>query len=321
VPRLWSWVQFKVRGWGLTKVIEMMARKRMSRVMKLKLEYSLTMVTDQLLKAILDHPSISDIDLSGTDLTSVHPKLLSTVVAQLQQVSLAGSLLTLEQSDSLFSTLAKPDNFILRRLDISGLDLTLVNPDSLALALTKLEQVSLAESWLCPDQLKAFFRALASTPQTPPTSSSSSSWSTRGRTTSSSSWSPSQTKLTVLNLQGVPLSFLDPASFACAISQLEEVDITATRLTRMQKRQICRILLNPSKVKKLWIDGWSYSSNNQNVTKKNDNAENNVNDNEPNNNTIHDGNNNANINININANQYEGQLGGRQNHILTVGVA
>merc|ERR1719510_430999 len=99
--------EHQVRGWRLTKVIEMLARKRMSRVMKLKLEYSLTMVTDQLLKAILNHPSISDIDLSGTDLTSVHPKLLSTVVAQLQQVSLAGSLLTLEQSDSLFSTLAK----------------------------------------------------------------------------------------------------------------------------------------------------------------------------------------------------------------------
>ena len=31
--------------------------------------------------------------------------------------------------------------FRLRRLDISGLDLTLVNPHSLALALTKLEQV------------------------------------------------------------------------------------------------------------------------------------------------------------------------------------
>ena len=71
-------------------------------------------------------------------------------------------------------------------------------------------------------------------------------------------------------------------------------------------------------VKKLWIDGWSYSCNNQNVTEsRNDNAENNVN--EANNNAIHNGNNNA--NVNINDNQY-GQLGvGMQNHILTVGVA
>ena len=69
-------------------------------------------------------------------------------------------------------------------------------------------------------------------------------------------------------------------------------------------------------VKKLWIDGFSFSSDNANVT-KNDNAENNVNDNEANN--------NANINnvINdVNDNRYEaGQLGGRHNHILAAGVA
>ena len=57
------------------------------------------------------------------------------------------------------------ESFRLRRLDISGLDLTLVPPHSLALALTKLEKVtmmiiymhshpnptkvSVAESWLC----------------------------------------------------------------------------------------------------------------------------------------------------------------------------
>ena len=76
----------------------------------------------------------SEIDLSGTDLTSVHPKLLANVVCQLRQarssssttilfffnltkksinqtgtlkVSLAGSLLTLQQSETLFATLAK----------------------------------------------------------------------------------------------------------------------------------------------------------------------------------------------------------------------
>ena len=113
----------------------------------------------------------------------------------------------------------------------------------------------------------------------------------------------------------------------------------------MQKRQICRILLKPSKVrlrnvttssncifllnfnyifdffqvKKLWIDRFSFSSDNANVT-KNDNAENNVNENEANN--------NANINNvisdvnNVNDNRYEaGQLGGRHNHILAAEVA
>ena len=35
------------------------------------------------------------------------------------------------------------ESFRLRRLDISGLDLTLVPPHSLALALTKLEQVTM----------------------------------------------------------------------------------------------------------------------------------------------------------------------------------
>jgi hypothetical protein len=245
------------------------------------------------------------------------------VIPQLHQVSLAGSLLTLEQSDSLFAALAKPESFRLRRLDISGLDLTLVPPNSLALALTKLEQVSLAESWLCQDQLKAIFRAMASTPQTP----SSSSWSTPR--TSSSSWSsPSsvstrhgEKKLAVVNLHGVPLSFLDPSTFASAISQLEEVDLTETKLTRMQKRQICRILLKPSKVKKLWIDGFSFSCDNPN---RNDNAENNANDNEANNNAnINNAINDVNAANNVNANHYEpDQLGGRHNnHILAAGVA
>ena len=39
--------------------------------------------------------------------------------------------------------LMSQESFQLRRLDISGLDLTLVPPNSLALALTKLEQVTL----------------------------------------------------------------------------------------------------------------------------------------------------------------------------------
>ena len=199
------------------------------------------------------------------------------------------------------------ERFELRRLDISGLDLTLVPADCLASALTNLEQVepvmanwvatltqvSLAESWLCPDQVKAFFRALASTARSP-TSSSPSSPSLMP---SSASSTEHQRKLAVVNLRGVPLTFLDPAAFAFAISQvlpdlgpktsylllqsllcllpnkiwhdfvwklflnchfwclqLEEVDITETRLTRMQRRQICHILLNPSKVRRTYIN-------------------------------------------------------------------
>jgi len=305
-----------VRGWRLGKVTEMLSKRRMRKVEKLKLEYSLTVVTDQLLRAILSHPAISEIDLSGTDLTFVHPKLLSNVIVQLQRVSLAGSLLTLEQIDTLFATLAKPERFKLRRLDISGLDLTLVPADCLASALTNLEQVSLAESWLCPDQVKAFFRALTSTARAP-TSSSPSSPSLMPSSVSSTEH---QRKLAVVNLRGVPLTFLDPAAFAFAISQLEEVDITETRLTRMQRRQICHILLNPSKVKKLWIDGYSFSLNNSSVIKNNNATRHNFNGSQANN-TL---NNDANINnaaINDNANHYEAQLGQQPNYVLSVGVA
>ena len=66
-------------------------------------------------------------------------------------------------------------------------------------------------------------------------------------------------------------------------------------------------------IKKLWIDGFSFSSdNNPNVT-RNKNVENNVNDNAVNDNGIS----NANIN-NGNDNHFEA---GRHNHIITVGVA
>ena len=83
-------------------------------------------------------------------------------------------------------------------------------------------------------------------------------------------------------------------------------------------------------IRKLWIDGFSFSSaNNPNVT-RNKNVENNVNDiavnnngnsnveNNIENNAVNDnGNSNANLN-NGNENHFEA---GRHNHVITVGVA
>merc|ERR1712156_1061848 len=86
-----------------------------------------------------------------------------------------------------------------------------------------------------------------------------------------------QKTLRMLNLSGVSLSFLDPSTFSRALSQLEEGDLTDTRLTRLQRRQVCHFLLRPSKIKKLWIDGYSFSCGNQNVTSD---AVNNVENNE-----------------------------------------
>jgi len=335
VPKLWSWVHFKVRGWKLTRVIEMMARRRMKKVESLKLEYSLTVVTDQLMIAILDHPAISEIDLSGTDLTSVHPKLLANVVCQLRQVSLAGSLLTLQQNETLFATLAKLESSSLGRLDISGLDLTLVTPEYLAAALTKLEQVSLAGSWLCQDQLRAIFRALSTSSTTSTTtleqgsrliSSSSTPPSTLSPRSKSKSGSTTKQKtLRMLNLRGVSLTFLDPSTFSRALSQLEEVDLTDTRLTRLQRRQVCHFLLRPSKIKKLWIDGYSFSCGSQNVISD---AVYNLQNNEVNlignrglNNNAIANINNASNNVDGNENRYEAPIAMRLKHNLMAGVA
>ena len=78
-------------------------------------------------------------------------------------------------------------------------------------------------------------------------------------------------------------------------------------------------------VKKLWIDGYSFSCNNSNVIKNNNAARHNFNGSQANNNANNTLNNDANINnaaINANANHYEAQLGRQQpNYVLSVGVA
>ena len=95
--------------------------------------------------------------------------------------------------------------------------------------------MSLAESWLCQDQLRVIFTALSTSSTTSSTSTSTTTLEQSSRLISSSSTPPStlsprsksksgsttkQKTLQMLNLRGVSLTFLDPSTFARALSQV-----------------------------------------------------------------------------------------------------
>jgi len=85
---------------------------------------------------------LKSLNLSGTDVSKVDPKLLAAGIVKLKEITLTYTCLTLEQIKEMLLALSNsPTNLSLTKLNIGGNDLSGVEAGLLT-ALTKVERVS-----------------------------------------------------------------------------------------------------------------------------------------------------------------------------------
>merc|ERR1719203_633460 len=186
------------------------------------------------------------LNLAGNDMSGVEPEALSRGLMQLEEVELVtevlakdvvhleeanlrGSKLSTEQISNILTNIARGDNK-LKKLSLCamyGNDLAAVEPESLARSLIQLEEVDLRNTKLSTEQITSILTCI----------------------------STDDNKLKKWNLYDNDLSGVEPEALARGLMQLEEVNLSWTKLST---EQITRILTNiaqeDTKLKKLNLD-------------------------------------------------------------------
>jgi len=93
------------------------------------------------------------LNISGSDVSKVDPKLLARAVSRLKEITLTYTSLTKEQAKEIMLALSSCSNRTLTKLNIGGNDLSGLDPEVLAMGLTMVTKVSLAGTSLTNDQI------------------------------------------------------------------------------------------------------------------------------------------------------------------------
>jgi len=142
-------------------------------------------------------PRLKSLNISGTDVSKVDPKLLAGAVVKLKEITLTYTCLTKEQAKDIMLALSVNSNLTLKKLNIGKNDLSGVDPDLLSIGLAKVARVSLADTSLTNDQFVSLLMRA---------SNSSSSSSSIGNSSSSSLMA--RLNLSTNNLSQVPPTLL-----------------------------------------------------------------------------------------------------------------
>ena len=149
VPGLWSWATFTVDRINMGSMPELMSLKRLQCVTKLDIRAQ--MVSEELMEAVAIHPGLRRVDtnpgftnLPGfTDLSSVRPELLTKALSKIEDVRLEDASLTPEQLNALFCSISSDETNKIKRLDLSKNNLSSIEPQLLAQAVSKLKKANL----------------------------------------------------------------------------------------------------------------------------------------------------------------------------------
>ena len=95
------------------------------------------------------------LEVHNIKLSSASKYCLAFAICKIREVHLVNSHLVTEQLNTIFQTVSNCKNLFLRQLNISGSDLSLVNPDILSDAVCKLEEVELVGKALTDYQLES----------------------------------------------------------------------------------------------------------------------------------------------------------------------
>merc|ERR1719509_190870 len=200
---------------------EVLDSRRLQAVSRMEMEEG----SEELLQAVVRHPGLKVMVVQwNTNLSSVDPELLAQAVTQLEEVELVDTDLTPQQVTAICTAMS--GNSMLKALDLSDNNLSLVDATILAQAVTQLEEVWLWSTSLTLQQVEAICAAL-----------------------------DTSSYLKILRIGGSNLSPVDPDVLARGVNKLETVDIAKTQLTRQQMTRILTQSLLTTNLKELNMEG------------------------------------------------------------------
>jgi len=235
VPALWSWVRVEVNEDNMDYIPEVLDSSRMEAVKKI--DFWGVKMSHRLLRAVARHPGLKEMRVDG-DLSSVEPELLARAVVQLEEVDLRYTRLTTNQVNTIFTSMT--GNCKLKTLRVCGNDLSTVEADVLAQAVTKVEEVDMSNCGLTPQQVTALCRAMEGNSKLK-----------KLRICTATVFLNSDSSSALCYSYRNNLSLVDADTLAQAVALLEEVDLMDTQLTPLQVTSICTSIIGSSKLKSL----------------------------------------------------------------------
>ena len=174
------------------------------------------------LSAISEDLQLKSLDMSDNNLSSVEPGLLARAVKKLETLKVSSSRLTTQQKESILAAIYEDSQ--LKSLDISGNNLSSVEPGLLAGTIKKLETLNLENVRLTKLQTESILAAISEDSQ-----------------------------LKSLDISVNDLSSVNPRLLTGAVKRLETLNVEYVRLTKLQSESIFAAISEDSQLKSLNI--------------------------------------------------------------------
>ena len=205
LPRFWTWARLTL-SWE--NIEERAASVRLRNIPRVVIERGVSGSQLDWLFLTQETVSLTSLNFRGADLSGVSAKLVSEVVLRLEQVEFHDTDLSSDQVEAIFTGILERRPLTLRTLKLSLADLSSVPPAVLATALVKLEEVRLLSSnQLSREQIVFLYNEMLTS---------------------------TELRLRKLKLHNIDLSPIAPEDLSAALLRLENVDLSATKLTEPQ---------------------------------------------------------------------------------------
>ena len=209
-PVLWTWCKVSYKAGCLTEMGKLSTR-RLQNMQYLRVWYDEWKKGEmtQLLQAIHNLDHLREVSgLNGYNYKAVDTQLFSKVLNKLEVVAVNNIGASEEHLQSLFARMSQEESRI-RKLNVTGNNLSSIAPDVLGAAVTKLEEIRIGHTNLTREQVQAIFSHLHE-----------------------------RCHLTRLYIPFIDLFTVQPEIFASVVSNIEKVDIGNTKLQQHQATEL-----------------------------------------------------------------------------------
>ena len=231
-PGLWTWAMVRATRLNMNSMPKRLAMRKMMRVGGLTLEAGVEM-SEELLETMDRHPGLRRMVVRRLDMALVRPARLTGLLNRLTAITFIETELTPEQLLAIFTSRDRSSEPWSRKkqgpltfLDLTGNDLSIIEPKLLASVVNKLQYMVMKNSYLKPEQVNA---VLISTS-------------------------------VVSSLQGLDighnnLSSVEPKLLARAVTKIKDVRLNWARLSLPQIEAILDSVNKGTQLKKLSLRG------------------------------------------------------------------
>ena len=193
---------------NLNTIPERLDCRRMRFVSELRVEVGVK-VSEEVLQAVARHQGLKKLVMNKIDLSTVEKGLIATVVGNLEAVEISQTQLTVQQLEAIITAIGAGDCLV-KRLDISGNNLSTVCHSLLASAVNMIEEVNLSGTDLTVQQMEAIMTAIVD----------------------------GDCLVTSLDISGNNLSTVNPGLMALAVNSLESISMIARDVTKQHVEAI-----------------------------------------------------------------------------------